>query len=120
MTDEAPEIWYRYEGSVYENSRAHIGCQEYPVKRRTPHGVWLDVYGTEKFTLSDSIKRFAYPTKKETLASFVAHKSRQVRILAAQHDRAEILYAAGKAKFDAEDYENNASDPNLLHAGDLF
>lgn len=114
------EVWYRYEGTVYEDSGAYIHVAAYPVKRRTPRGVWLDTYGLEKFVLNDSVKRYAYPTKQEALVSFVRRKSRQVRILAAQHDRAEILYAAGKAKLESESYENERSDPNELAIGGLF
>lgn len=54
------------------------------VLRRTPKGVWINDYGTERFVLNDAKKQFACPTEEEAKTSFLARKNRQLGILRAQ------------------------------------
>lgn len=88
-------LWYRYEDQrfaapldEFENpigeTRVALALREYPVLRTTPSGVWLDVYGQERFVKAAARKRFACPTKEEALVSFQARKQRQLRILESQ------------------------------------
>ena len=53
----------------------------FEVTKHTKMGVWIDVYGSKKFVLKDSHKRYACPTIEEALVSYQARKSRQIRIL---------------------------------------
>ena len=68
-----------------------IHCQEYEVAKETPSGFWLTMcrqtpssfernkkYIWKKWVSKDSRKRFAYPTKKEALESFLARKRKQL------------------------------------------
>lgn len=66
-----------------------IVLDTYPVLRVTPAGKWIDVYGTERFVRDKAHKHFACETKELALASFIARKQRQIRILRAQLRGAE-------------------------------
>lgn len=66
------------------DSRAYVYTHEHPVIRETPKGVWLDVYGSERFVRRDARKRWACPTKEEAIESFRARKARQAKILRAK------------------------------------
>ena len=91
------EVWYRYADVQYSAGCDEVGnllpyagpvgirLEEHGVAKHTPKGVWL-ISG--RFVLKDSRKRFACPTKEEAMASFIARKQRQIRILSAQLARA--------------------------------
>lgn len=88
MTEETKkEVWYRYDYTApYPGVEIHL--QEYPVLKKTPKGVRLDIwfgYKPEKekgkFVLFDSTKRYACPTIEEAKASFIARKEKQLKIL---------------------------------------
>lgn len=112
------DILFRCEGNRYSDGDCYLAFYDYAIVKETPCGVWIDLFGKKKFVLSGTRKRYAYPTKKEALESFIKRKSRQVRILAAQHDNAQALYEAGKAKLARADFEN-AHEP-IFEAIDLF
>lgn len=57
---------------------------EFRVVRHTRCGVWIDVWGQEKFINNSFHKRFAYPTKKEALHSFIMRKRRQIQLAEAK------------------------------------
>ncbi len=92
-----PEFYYRYTDGSQENQ---IDCIALPVIRHTSCGVWLNSsYFWKKnkevtFVLSGVGKRFAYPSKELALASYRARKQRQIKFLAAQHDRARARLKA--------------------------
>jgi hypothetical protein len=81
------EIWYRYEDIVYASlyddgpGRLVVELREYEVLRHTPKGVWLTLgFGDKRFVLRGARKRFACPTKLEARESFIARKTRQMKI----------------------------------------
>jgi len=102
------EVWYRYEDVAYAvlsngqddrwHSRLEVELRTYPVLRRTPKGVWLDIdpcdpFGrfdepTRRFVLTNARRRFACPTLEEAKASFIARKRAQIRIYEARAARA--------------------------------
>ena len=110
--DEARELMYRYEDVRYaamldewENpigvSRPELRLLTYPIKSRTPKGVWLDMgFGDRKFILLTARKRYACPTKEEALASFVARKERQADILGSQLARVNTVIEIAKCLLD--------------------
>lgn len=124
MPDGEQEFWYRYEdvqyaGPVDEFDRLlgpgplRIMLRTFPVTRHTPSGVWLSnassryAYRPERFVLRDAKKRFACPTKKEALESFIARKKRQAGIHRARMQRAELaLNAAKTGALDKDLYES--------------
>ena len=63
--------------------------REFPVIKKTPAGFIISTWRGPVFVLSGDGKRFAYPTKETALASYIACKKRQVKILTAQLDRAK-------------------------------
>ncbi len=61
----------------------------FPVLKKTPCGVQIDVYGCRRFVNLGSLKRYACPTKEEALQSFYVRKRRQIKILKANLVKAE-------------------------------
>jgi hypothetical protein len=92
------EYWYRYvafrESSWSESCGYDIrlDCFEYRVIRHTPKGVWLcqPYCMGKKFVLKDARKRFAYPTKREALISYIARQKRRLLILKGQIEDSEM------------------------------
>lgn len=74
--------------------------------KRTPKGVWISLYSdlfeNKKFVLLAARKRYACPTKKEALISFIARKRRQIEIIKYQLEKAEraLKLAEGVAEND--------------------
>lgn len=89
------ECWYRYhdmrvaeymtESDTFTSSICKVVLQKIPVLHYTPKGVWLDWKG-RSFVLTDARKRWACPTEKEAMVSFLARKKRQLGIIKAQLD----------------------------------
>lgn len=101
MTDE---LWYRYDAVRYAppldeydricgSGRLEVRLHKFPVLRHTPKGVWLDFYSIPKFVLNDSRKKFACATLEDARASFIARKTRQIRIYEARLADAEAALA---------------------------
>lgn len=89
------DFWYRFEdyrvsggindfGEPEGPGHTEIRMREFQVTKYTPKGVWLNWYGDKKFVLRDARKRYACPTTKEAMESFLARKKRQLSILTAQ------------------------------------
>ena len=76
-----PNYRYRYHDNVtwYEgrDPEAIISLEQYKVTKTTPAGAWIDNYGTKKFVLNGSGKRFAHETPSWAWESFVARKRKQ-------------------------------------------
>jgi hypothetical protein len=70
-------------------TKLELWTYEFPVLSLTPKGVWIDVYGTKRFILSMAKKKWACPSKKDALTSFIARKKRQRAILRAHLKEAE-------------------------------
>lgn len=84
--------WYRYEDYRSDEGPARIVRYEFRVLRETRAGVWLDVWGKEKFVLKIARKRYAYPTDELARNSFEIRKKKQLGYLVASHDYvAEIV-----------------------------
>jgi hypothetical protein len=92
------EIYYRYESRFYVSlsdddyqsvnnlfgTSCEVAFEEYEVFKKTAKGVWVqDKYGCgyKKFILNKAKKRFAYPTKKQALESFIKRKQSQLKHL---------------------------------------
>jgi len=112
MLDAQPEsvvaeVWYRFTDVAYSTgyceftdrstgSMIKIELTEHEVVRRTPKGAWINrgsgawgsMHGELRFVLLSATKRFAYPTKAEAMASFLARKKAQARIYRARMERA--------------------------------
>ena len=86
--DKNTEFLYRYE-AVNSLDALFLQVHMFPIIKRTPKGVWIDVWGLKKFVLLSGRKRFAWPTKEEALFSFQKRKEAQIRILTSQLKTAE-------------------------------
>lgn len=82
---------YRYEDKRYAptldefdrvvgRGSMHIVLRKFPVLKRTPKGVWIDVWGTKKFVLESARKRYATASLTSAKESFIARKERQLGI----------------------------------------
>jgi hypothetical protein len=90
---------YRFQESLWSESKLMLILASYPVIKQTPSGTWIDVYGQKKFVLRDARKHFACPTIEEALASFHARKRRQANIL---RHRLAMAEAAMTLKHDGD------------------
>lgn len=70
--------------------------QKHKTTKITPKGVWIDYFGVKKFVLLTAHKQFACKTKQEALTSFIARKTRQLRILKAQVANTEVALSQAK------------------------
>ena len=109
------EYLYRYTNMQFgsEDSRfceIKLILSKYRVIKTTRCGKWItssdyltyaDQYVDKKFVNMEAKKRFACPTEKEALQSFIARKNRQISILSHQLD------VAKRAREIAEEKEHD-------------
>lgn len=72
---------YRYQETHWVNDRLSLALHRFPIRKLTPCGVQIDVWGRRRFVNLGSHKRYACPTEAEAMESFKARKQRQVGIL---------------------------------------
>lgn len=100
MSDEDKYL-YRYEevkysrgcdafDNPYPGYDLKVSLWEHKILRRTPKGVWIDDFSTEKFVLLSARKKFACETKEDALESFKRRKQKQIRILESQLEGARL------------------------------
>ena len=106
---ELDVVWYRFDGRRYAAPVDEYGDSvgrgsleliqwAYPVLRRTPKGVWLNVHGDPRFAYAECRKRFACPTIDEALESFIARKTRQAAIYRSRAQDADDFIFLARAK----------------------
>src|SRR5689334_1803181 len=81
--------YYRYD-SIQTTDGISVWLQKYQVTKQTPKGVWIDIYGTERFILKNARKHYACETIELAKESFIARKNRQIRILKHQLRNAQL------------------------------
>jgi hypothetical protein len=98
-------ILYRYErddAPYYSWDPYIVFLKEFEVTKETPKGFWVnDDYGKKKFVLSseNSRKRFAYETKEQALANFIARTEKSIKFTKLRlKDSLGFLEAAKKIK----------------------
>ena len=92
--------------SVDEWDNVHSGpiegyMRKYPIIKRTPKGCWIsmdEIENPKKFVLLTARKRYACPTEGEAAESFIARKTRYIRILKANIHDAERMIAYAKQR----------------------
>lgn len=91
-----------YWGDPLPGHKVEIWLEEYPIVKRTPKGVWINLYSHiypvplepswtdgKKFVNLEARKKYACLTKEEALESFKARKRKQINILKGQLKDAE-------------------------------
>jgi len=81
--------FYRYEESVFTDERVKVLEKIFISIKETVHGYWIVrefnyrtlIPSKPRWISKTSRKRYAYPTKKEALVSFLARKKMQLFIL---------------------------------------
>lgn len=82
MTTGPVEKRYRFIEHFYD-SGLEIEQQTFVVVKHTPKGVWIsfsEFSDWRKFVLNEGRKRFAWPTLKEAMVSFIERKKKQADI----------------------------------------
>ena len=69
---------------ICDLGRIVVHIHRYPIIKRTPCGMWIDVYGDKKFVLLTATKQFACESIELAKQSFVARKKRQLAIYQAK------------------------------------
>jgi len=99
LRDPDKKVFYRYNNEYNSGFTLNVvKCLVFDEVRETPKGHYIDSYtkyGNQRWVSKTSRKRFAYPTKKEALTSFLARKKRQVSILEHQLTNAKSGLAQG-------------------------
>lgn len=94
VVDEVGDTWYRYHDTA--------GCvylYTHKVVKVTPKGVWVcinEFTDETKFILKYAVKRFACPTEKLAMESFIHRKERQLTIMESQMK--SVKESLGRAK----------------------
>lgn len=71
-----------------------IECTEYELVSETPCGYWIrQRYGNKFWVSKTARKRYAYPTKQEALANYIARTKRYIQILSSRLDSAKVALA---------------------------
>lgn len=92
---QTTEVWYRYVDMRWVPSlnefdepqgsgTSDIQLQEYEVLKHTPKGVWLDDFPNKRFVRASTRKQFAHPDRAAAMTSFLARKTRQLKIYTAR------------------------------------
>ncbi len=91
---------YRYDEVLHGDGYStyvRIYLSKYPIIKKTPNGIWIDIlFGRKKkFILLSARKKYACLTPEEALVSFKARKNRQIGILNSQllHTREALAQA---------------------------
>jgi len=120
-TDTDAEYWYRYEGYIRTYSVMADACgnctsikviepvvRRYKVLYHTPTGVRIAVGRNRVFVRNNARKRWAYPTYKLALESFIERK--KMHALHLRHQLAAVMCELTLAQHDftAEIYDGTA------------
>lgn len=83
--------FYRYEDIVTDLDEVQIRLRTFQLIKETPFGYWIAyVRGRKKWMKKLSHRKYACLTKVEAMESFIARKKKQILILKAQLNVAEI------------------------------
>ena len=89
-------ILYRAE-TMINHMTGKICVYELTVSKETPEGYWI--HDGEKWVSKTATRRYAYPTRKEAIHSFLHRKRRQVQITKASLKKAEEFYDLAHAEY---------------------
>lgn len=98
-------VWY----SAYENTsvwfgRGRVTIREHEVLKETPCGAWLERgFYNRRWAQRGARKSWAYPTKREAVASLLARRRRQIDILNTKIRHAERTIKECRALLDGGD-----------------
>lgn len=99
MNENKRKLFYRYDSFNYASSsnieslyvpNVKLVLTELVLVKETPKGYWIgyeyfgEIFGKQIWVSKYSIKRYAYPTKKEAMTNFVARTKKRIEILKKQ------------------------------------
>ena len=90
--------------------RTRINLIKIPIEKRTRCGVWINWWGFPKFINLNARKQFASETPERALECLYYRRKRQVKMLKAQLERAEIGLIAIKEKRDENSNDGDTRD----------
>lgn len=89
--------FYRYEDREIYDRGIKIQKLTFQLEKETPCGYWITDGYNQRWISKTSRKRYAYPTKEEAYANFIARKKRQIEHLERQLDRATKALRVGES-----------------------
>lgn len=127
MSARIGDIWYRYD-NVQGAGGEHINLRKFVVIGVTPKGVYIIdkfllnwsgsgedyIKAHRRLVLDHWVKKYAYPTHKEALESFIARKYWQYKFAVQTMSRAEAAKMKAQDMLDNEDYEGVKFAPRLV------
>lgn len=111
-----PEYLYRYE-DIHYTTGTQVKQRKFKVIKGTPCGYWIQLFDfsdDKKWISKTAKKRYAYPTEKAALTSFIARKKRQIEILKTQLYIAKIALDKGLKIKQNEDFPR-ATMPKTIY-----
>jgi len=112
--EEGPQsemVFYRYYEQAYSTMIGTIYIkvheEKFDMVKETECGYWIQtgfVFPRKKWVSKTAKKRFAYPTKKEALDSFIKRKERQKEIL--EHKLSNVKEALSEGHRMIKEMEN--------------
>lgn len=94
-----PDKLWRARFLLDEDDHPYLYVRAMRIVRRTPRGVWVDDYGTDRFVLNDARKRFAYPTENEAVVACMHRLASRIRRLETELDTATRIREAVNQSF---------------------
>jgi len=85
----------------------------FPLVRETRCGYWINVWGDDKWVSKTSRKRYAYPTEKLALESYIARKKSQLEILIQRRLNTELRLGFA-TNFDPKKVKDTQQSKALL------
>jgi hypothetical protein len=88
-------LFYRFSDLATENLDVLIFEHQFELIKETKCGYWIGDSLGKHWVSKTSKKRFAYPTRKEAIESFIARKKQQIRYMKIKAKRAEVALEKG-------------------------
>jgi hypothetical protein len=93
---------------VYFRMETPTWICEFTVVRKTPQGVWIELWeGKRRFILNSAKKRWALPSREEAVESYIWRRRKQISILQkrlqmAQEELVRAIELKGKGEIPSE------------------
>jgi len=101
---ERPTKLWRVQAQYNEDGIKDIIIFTIPIIKYTPHGYWIQLndYSKKRWVSAETTKRYAYPTKKQSLFGFIKRREQNIRFLLNSIKNSERLLKEAKKMYDEE------------------
>jgi hypothetical protein len=95
---------YNEDTDTFWSGSPRLRLIEFEMKKETPKGYWIGYEWCgdfDRWVSKTSVKRYAYPTKKEALINYIKRTTRRIEIMEAQAASAKAaLYVAQRMNLE--------------------